>query len=108
MLDTDPNILVKKLYIFSNINIKNIFCNNCKREVAVTKTILHNSKTFCDKECFWSYYFERDCVDNRKHYLNFHSLYSDKHYIVEYYNWDFLPKQEKNNTLLKDTKPRSF
>ena len=95
MQNVDSNILVKKVYIFSNEVIKNIFCNNCKRNITVSKIILHNNKTFCDKECFWSYYFERNCVNDRKHYLHFLSLYSDKHYIIEYYTWDFLPKIRK-------------
>lgn len=92
MLDIDPRILVKQLYILNNTNLKNIFCNNCKRNIHVNKTIVHNNNTFCDKDCFWSYHFERNHVNNRKHYLNYHSLYTDKHYLLEYYNWEFLNK----------------
>ena len=97
-MDTfDPSVLVKKLYIFSNTNIKYISCNNCKRSIHVNHTILHNTRTFCNKDCFWSYYIERDLVNDKKHYLNFKSLYSDKHYLIEYHTWDFLHIPEKNN-----------
>lgn len=89
MQTIDYNLLVKKFIIFNYSNIRNIICNNCLRNLHVISLIIHKTNIFCNQDCFWSYYINDGSLEYKKSYINPEYVLTDKHYIIEYYQWDY-------------------